>query len=129
MLLCDIDEHLHLLVAQHNAGRVAGVRDHDGAGVSVDERLDLLAHGIAVALLGASGNGRDGRTAGAYHGVVVGIKRLRNENFVAVVKNALEHDLKRLAAAGGDIDLVSTEVHVELCIILPDRLDQLGDTG
>ena len=127
MLLCDIDEHLHLLVAQHNAGRVAGVRDHDGAGVSVDERLDLLAHGVAVALLGASGNGRDGRTAGAYHGVVVGIKRLRNENFVAVVKNALERDLKRLAAAGGDVDLTFVKVHVELVVIVLDRVDQLRD--
>ena len=127
VLLSEVDEHLHLGLTQHHAGGVAGVRDHDGAGVSVDERLDLLAHGVAVALLGASGNGRDGRAAGAYHGVVVGIKRLRNENFVAVVENALERDLKRLAAAGGDVDLTFVKVHVELVVIVLDRVDQLRD--
>ena len=58
MLLCDIDEHLHLLVAQHNAGRVAGIRDHDGARVLVDERFDLLAVSVAIPLLRAVGIGR-----------------------------------------------------------------------
>ena len=93
----------------------------------VDQRLDLLAVGIVVALLGAGRDRADGRAAGAYHGVVVGIKRLRNENFVAVVKNALERDLKRLAAAGGDVDLTFVKVHVELVVIVLDRVDQLRD--
>ena len=129
MLLCDIDEHLHLLVAQHNAGRVAGVRDHDGARVLVDERFDLLALSVAIPLLRAGRDRANRCTAGAGHRVVVGVERLGNENFVAVVKNALQRDLKRFAAAGGDVDLALVEVHVELVIVVLDRVDQLGDAG
>ena len=56
MLLGEVNEHLHLVVRQHHAGGIAGVRDHDGAGMLIDERLDLLALGVVIALLGA---GRD----------------------------------------------------------------------
>jgi len=35
--------------------------------------LDLLALGVVIALLGAGRDGGDGRAAGAYHGVVVGV--------------------------------------------------------
>ena len=129
MLDRNVNEHLHLLVAEHNARRIAGVRDDDGTGVLVDLRFDLFAVGIAVALFRRSRNGRDGRTAGAGHRVVVGVERLGNENFVAVVKNALERDLKRLAAAGGDVDLTFVKVHVELVVIVLDRVDQLRDAG
>ena len=125
----NVNEHLHLLVAEHNARRIAGVRDDDGTGVLVDLRFDLFTVGIAVALFRRSRNGANARAAGIRHRRIVGIEWLRDQNLVAVVENTLHRDGKRFAAAVGDIDLVSTEVHVELCIILPDRLDQLGDTG
>ena len=129
VLLSDIDEHLHLLVAQHNAGRVAGIRDHDGARVLVDERFDLLALSVAIPLLRAGRDRANRCTAGAGHRVVVRVERLGNQNFVAVVKNALQRDLKRLTAADGDVDLALVEVHVELVIVVLDRVDQLGDAG
>ena len=129
MLLGEVNEHLHLVVRQHHAGGVAGVRDHDGAGVGIDERLDLLALGVVIALLGAGRDGSDGRAAGAHHGVVVGVERLGDEDLVAVVEDALERDGKRLAAAGGDVDLALIEVHIELIVVALDGVDQLRDTG
>ena len=129
VLLGEVNEHLHLVVRQHHAGGVAGVRDHDGAGVLIDERLDLRALGVVIALLGAGRDGGDGRAAGAHHGVVVGVERLGDEDLVAVVEDALERDGKRLAAAGGDVDLALIEVHIELIVVALDGVDQLGDTG
>ena len=129
MLLGEVNEHLHLVVRQHHAGGIAGVRDHDGAGVLIDERLDLLALGVVIALLGTGRDGGDGRAAGAHHRVVVGVERLGDEDLVAVVENALERDGKRLAAAGGDVDLALIEVHIELIVVALDGVDQLGDTG
>ena len=129
VLLGEVNEHLHLVVRQHHTGGVAGVRDHDGAGMLIDERLDLLALGVVIALLGAGRNGGDGRAAGAHHGVVVGVERLGDEDLVAVVEDALECDGKRLAAAGGDVDFTLIEVHIELIVVALDGVDQLGDTG
>ena len=116
-------------MAQHNAGGVAGIRDHDGARVLVDERFDLLAVSVAIPLLRAGRDRANRCTAGAGHRVVVGVERLGNQNFIAIVENALQRDLKGLAAAGGDVDLALVEVHVELVIVVLDRVDQLGDAG
>ena len=129
LLLGDVGHETELFLGEDGAGRVAGVRDHDGARALVDERFDLLAVSVAIPLLRAGRDRANRCTAGAGHRVVVGVERLGNENFVAVVKNALQRDLKRFAAAGGDVDLALVEVHVELVIVVPDRVDQLGDAG
>ena len=39
------------------------------------------------------------------------------------IENALQRDLKRFAAAGGDVDLALVEVHVELVVVVLDRVD------
>ena len=127
--LGDVHHHAHLLRRQHGAGGVAGVGDHDGTGVLVDLRLHLGAVGVVIAVVGRGGNGVDLRAAGIGHGVVVGIERLGDEDLVAVVEDAVHGDLQRLAAAVGDKDITGVEVHVQIGVILSDRLDQLRDTG
>ena len=72
----DIDEHLHLLVAQDHARGIAGVCDENGARVLVDLRFDLLAVGVAVTLLRCRRDGADVRAAGVGHRRVVGVERL-----------------------------------------------------
>ena len=95
----------------------------------VDLRLHLGAVGVVIAVVGRGGNGVDLRAAGIGHGVVVGIERLGDEDLVAVVENAVHGDLQRLAAAVGNKDITGVEVHVQIGVILSDRLDQLRDTG
>ena len=129
VLLGNIAHHAHLFRRQDNAGGVAGVRDHDGAGVLVDSLFDLLAVGVVIAFLGAGRDGTDVRTAGVNHGVVVGIEGLGDQNLVAVVEDALQNDLKGLGTAGRNQNLVFFKVHIQIVVILLDRIDQNRHTG
>ena len=129
MLLGDVAHHAHLFRSQDNASGVAGVRDHDRAGMLVDLLLNLLAVGIVIAFLGAGGDGMDVRTAGVDHGVVVGIEGLGNQDLVAVVEDALQNNLKRLGAAGGDQDLILLKVHIQIVVVLLDCVNQNGHAG
>ena len=124
MLLGDVHHHAHLLRRQNSAGGVAGVGADNGAGVLVDLRLHLGAVRVVVSLLRGGMYGVDLRAAGVDHGVVVGIEGLRDQDLVAVVQDAVEHDLQRLAAAGGDQDLARLKVHIQIVIILLDGIDQ-----
>ena len=124
-----VHQHTHLLRRQDGAGGVAGVGDHDGAGVLVDLRLDLGAVGVVVAVMGRGGDGVDLRAAGVGHGVVVGIEGLGDEDLIAVIQDAVHGDLQRLAAAVGDEDITGIEVHTQIGVVLADGLDQLRDTG
>ena len=58
----------------NGAGGVAGIGAPDGAGMLVDQRLDLYARGVVIAFLGAGRDRADRRAAGARHRVVVGIE-------------------------------------------------------
>ena len=129
VLLGDVHHQTHLLRRQHTAGGIAGVGAHDGAGVLVDLGLDLFAVGIVIALLGCGGHRVDFGAAGVHHGIVVGIERLGNQNLVAVVQNALQHDLQRLAAAHRYQNLVLFKVYVQLIIIFLNGIDQHRHTG
>ena len=129
MLLGNVHHHAHLLRGQHGAGGVAGVGTHNGPGMLVDLRLDLLAVGVVIPLLGLGGNGMDGRTAGADHGVIVGIKRLGNENLVPVVQNAVHGDLQGLGAAVGNENILRCKMHIQLGVVAADGLDELRHAG
>ena len=59
----------------------------------------------------------DDRAAGIHHRVVVGVKGLRDNNLVPVVQDAVEDDLQRLAAPGGNEDVVRLKVHPQVVVI------------
>ena len=129
MLLGHVHQHAHFLRRQYYAGGIAGVGADDGPGVLIDLGLDAGPVGIAITLMGAGGNGVDGRAAGAHHGVVVGIEGLGNQDLVAVVENAVEGDLQGLGAAVGDENIPGVEVHVQLVIVMPDGVDEHRHAG
>ena len=66
----------------------------------------------------------DDRAAGVDHGVVVGVEGLRDDDLVPIVQNAVEDDLQRLAAPGGDEDVALREVHPQVAVVLLDGLDE-----
>ena len=129
VLLGDIGHELHLLSGENGSGRVAGVREHDGTGVLVDAGLDALTNCKFVALLRLCGQRMDGRAGQIYEGGVVRIKRLRNDDLVALVENAAQHDLQRFAAAGGDEYILFAQLCADLGIIAADSVDQLRHAG
>ena len=129
MLLRDVRDHAHLFRLEDDARGVAGVGEHDGAGLLVDERLNPLAVSEIVAFLGRGGQRADGRARCAHEGVVVGVEGLRNDDLIAIIQNAVERDGKRFAAAGGDDHVVGLQMNVQIGVIFFDSLDHFRDTG
>ncbi|CDB87395.1 unknown [Firmicutes bacterium CAG:170] len=129
MLFRNVEDHFHLRMRQDGAGRIAGIRDHDGAGALVDGGLELLTARVEVALLRTSGNGPDGSAGRCDERIIVGIKRLGNDDLVAVVENAVCSDLERLAAAGRDQNVLRADLHADLAVIVHNGVDQHRDTG
>ena len=129
VLLSDIEHQLQLVRREDGAGRVAGVRDHDGAGVLVYAGLDALAHGVAVVLLGAGRQRVDGSAGEGDGGVVVRVERFGNDDLVAVVKQRRHGHLQRFAAAGGDKDVLFIQLYADIVVIIADRVDKCGNAG
>ena len=129
MLLGNIHHHAHLLRGQHSAGGVAGVGAHNGPGMLVDLRLDFLAISVVIALLGLGGDGMDGRTAGADHGVIVGIEGLWDQDLVPIVQDAVHGDLQGLGAAVGNENILRCKMHIQLGVVAADGLDELRHAG
>lgn len=118
----DIKHQLQLIRREHCAGGVAGVGHEDGTGMLVYTGLDPLAHGKAVALLGAGGHGAYRRARKSDRGVVVGIKGLGDDDLVPVVEQAGQGHLQRLAAAGGDKDLLAGQLHADVRVVAAHRV-------
>ncbi|MPM83131.1 hypothetical protein SDC9_130194 [bioreactor metagenome] len=127
MLLGDIHDQLHLVVSQDHAGGVAGVGDHNGAGMLVDLRLNLLAVSIVITLFRGGGNWMDLAAGNPGERVIVWIEGLWNQDFVPVVQNALQNHLQRFAAAGGSQNVAGIQLDVQLCIVTADGLHKLGN--
>ena len=126
MLLRNVEHQVQLLRSEHVAGRVAGVRYHYGAGVLVYARLDPLAVGVEIALLGIGRHGADSRAREGDGGVVVRIERLRNDDLVAAVEQAGHRQLQCLTAAGGRQDLAVLKLHSYAGVIVLHRVEELG---
>lgn len=58
VFFCDIRNGAQLFMSQNNAGGVAGVGEHDCAGVFVDKSLELFAESIAITAFGEVVRGR-----------------------------------------------------------------------
>ena len=129
MLLGEVRDGAELLRGQHDAGGVAGVREHDRAGVLVIGFLELVAEGVAVAALGGGGDGVDNAAGALHEGIVIGVEGLGDDDLAAGIEYTEHQHLQRFAAAGGDQDLVLLVVDAEFIVIMLDRLDQHGHTG
>ena len=129
MLLGNIGDHPHFFLGQHHAGGVAGVCDHNGPGILGYQALDALAVGIAVALLRSGGQRTDAAAGSVNEGGVVGIIGLRNDDLRIGIQNAQAGQQQRLAAAGGDQNIVRLQIYTDLAVILADRVDQHRHTG
>ena len=123
MLLGDVGHETELFLGEDGAGRVAGVREEDGAGVLVDARLDALTDGELVVLLRRRGDRADGRAGQRDERAVVRVERLGDDDLVALVEDAAERDLQRLAAAGGDEHLLVGDGRVDLAVVVDDGVD------
>ena len=126
MLLGDVGHEPELFLGEDGAGRVAGVREEDGAGVLVDAGLDALTDGELVVLLRRCGDRADGRAGQRDERAVVRVERLGDDDLVALVEDAAERDLQRLAAASGNEHLLVGDGGVDLAVIVDDRVDHLG---
>ena len=129
MLLCKVQQQLHLRVRQDGAGGVAGICDQNGARAGRERGLELFAGGVEKALLGARRNGVDGCAGGADECAVIRIKRFCENDLVTFVEDAVERDLKRLTAAGRDEDVLRGDVHADAVIVLADGIDRLRHAG
>ena len=126
MLLRNVEHQVQLLRSEHVAGRVAGVRYHDGAGVLVYARLDPLAVSVEIALLGVGRHGADGRAREGDGGMVVRIERFRDDDLVAVVEQAGHRELQSLAAAGGGQDIAVLKLHAYAGVVMLHCVKELG---
>ena len=127
VLAGDIRHETQLLLGQDGAGGVAGICEHDGAGALVYAGLHALAHGEPVALLGLCGDGADARSGEGHEGGIVGVKRLGDDDLVALVEDAGKGDLKRLGAAGGDEHLLAVYRCVDSSVVVDDGVYHLGN--
>jgi hypothetical protein len=128
-LFGDVGNHPHFLLVEDNACGVAGVGDQDGAGVLGDQALDPLPLGIVVALPGVGRQGADNAARRMDEGGVVGVIRFGDDNLGVGVKNAQAGHQQRLAAAGGDEDVVWRQIHPQLVVIAPHCVNEHGHTG
>ena len=126
MLLGDVGHETELFLGEDGTGRVAGVREEDGAGVLVDARLDALTDGELVVLLRRCGDRADGRAGQRDERAVVRVERLGDDDLITLVEDAAERDLQRLAAAGGDEHLLVGDRRVDLAVVVDDGVDHLG---
>ena len=122
VLLGNVRQKTHLLRAQYHTGGVAGVGDHDRPGVLVDQRLDLFPGGVAIALLRLGGNGADHTAGNTHKSGVIGIEGLGEQNLIALVQDAGEYDLQRLAAAVGRHDVIAGNGEPQVDIVVPHCL-------
>ena len=86
-----------------------------------------LAHGELIALLGLCGHGADSRAGEGDKGRVVGVKRLGNNDLIALVKDAGERYLERFRAAGRDEHLLIGYRSIYLAVVIDNGIDHLGN--
>ena len=129
MLLGDIGHQAHLLPAEHHTGGVAWVGHEDGTGTLGDPGLNELPLGEPVALLRRGGNGHDLAAGDVDKRGVVGIEGLGHQYLVALIQDAGEDDLQRLAAAVGGQDVVAGNVEAQALVVTLGSLQEAVLTG
>lgn len=95
----------------------------------VDQRLDLLPGGVAVALLRLGGNGTDHAAGNVHESGVVGIEGFGEQDLIALVQNTGEYDLQRFAAAVGRHNIIAGDGIAQVDVVIPHSLQIHLHTG
>ena len=116
-----LDQSSHLqqfLVGIKITRRVVGVANHDGLGARRDDLLKFLDGRQGKARLDVAGNGDNLGIAQLGEGVIIGVVRLWDDDFVARVKAHCEGHLQSLATARGDKHLVRRDIDTMPMVIV-----------
>ena len=124
IFLDQIPDPVHLLLGVQIPRGIVGIADEDGLRALVDQFLELLHLGQAEALLDGRDHGADHRARGDRERHVVRVRGLRDDDLVARIQAAQEGEKDRLAAAGGDDDVVGRELDLVAVIVLHKCLSQ-----
>ena len=124
VFLHEVPDPVHLLLGVQVARRVVGVADQDRLRALVDQFLEFLDLRQAEALLDRRHDRADHGARGHGERHVVGVRRLRDDDFVARVQAAQEGEEYRLAAAARDDDFVRREFDLVAVIVADQRLPQ-----
>ena len=131
--LAEITDLEHLLLGEELAGRVARVADEHGTGLRGHEFLELgnVRDLETFADVGRDGLERDAVEVG--EGLVVGVERLHDDDFVAGVGRDLHRHGEGLAARHVDEQLGDLDVDADLLVVLLHHalaeFDQAGGIG
>ena len=108
---------------------VVGVADHDGTRIGRDNLLELLDGRQGEARLDVAGDGDNLGVAELGEGVVIGVIRLGDDDFVARIEADGESHLQSLATTVGDNHLVGGDIDAVAVIIVAKGTAIGGDTG
>ena len=119
VVLFDQTGHLQqLLVGIKITRRVVGVANHDGLGARRDDLLKFLDGWQGKTRLDVAGNGDNLGIAQLGEGVIIGVIRFWNDDFVARVEAHGEGHLQSLATARGDKHLVRRDIDTVPMVIV-----------
>ena len=113
---------VHFAACVEIARGVIGVTDEDGACVFVDERLKLFDFGERESLFDGGGDGSDACTGRDGKRHVVGVGRLRHNDFIAGIQTGHESKEHGFRTAGSDDDVVRVKVDVIFFIVVREFL-------
>ena len=118
MLLDDVAKPLHLLARIEVARRVVGVADQDGLGARSDLLLERLHRRQAEAVFDMRLDALDHGAYGDGERHVIGIERVRDDDFVARPETGQEREQHGLGAARRHDDFLRRKVDAVLCVVL-----------
>ena len=118
-----------LLVGVEVTCGVVGVANHNGLGTRGDDLFEFFDWRQGKACLDVAGDGDNLGVAQLGEGVVVGIVRLRDDDFVARIEADGEGHLKSLATTCGDDYLVGGHVDTVAVIVVAEGTSVTRDAG
>ena len=122
VLLYQIANLVHLAACVQIARRVVRVANHDGACAVVDELLKLLYLRQRETLLDGRCNGANLCSCRDSKRHVVGVGRLRHDDFVARIEARQECKQHRLRTSRGDDDIVSRHINIIFRVVADEFL-------
>ena len=128
MLLDDFTELVHLRTRVEVSGRIVRVADKDCLCALCDEFLELFYWREGESGLDCGCNGLDYCSGRHRKCHIVGVCRLRYDDFISRVQTCEECEEYRLGAAAGDDDIIRRKVDVELAVVFHKFLSQGKET-
>ena len=128
MLQHDVADLLQFLTCVDSTCGVVGVADQDSLGAVGDALLELLCGRKSETILNGTGNAHYLRSCGAAESDIVCICGFGEDYLIARIESGEECKQHSLGTAGGDDDLVGTQVDVVTAIVFGEFLAQVGIT-